>query len=168
MNKFISRNFPPGYSHKKEIVAFLVSYIFVVASVVWAFLYRFFDAKQRLYTRFGIDMILDVDKVMPDFVDFLSYGFSMLLHFALIVFIFVMVAHYLFFYHESKNIYLMRRLPNGSELYKRCLIMPLIFAFIFILTAIIILLIFYFIYMKLTPAACLAPNQWEKIWRSIK
>jgi amino acid transporter len=72
--------------------------------------------------------------------------------------------HYAYHYQGSKNIYLMRRLPNRWELHKRCVTLPLLAALICLLSVLVLLCIYLGIYMTATPRECLTPGQWQKIW----
>ena len=79
----------------------------------------------------------------------------------------VLLAAYHYAYHRqgSKSIYLMRRLPSKLELHRRCLTLPIAGILIALLTAFLLLLIYYAVYMNVTPAECLMPGQWQKLWR---
>ena len=165
MNKRLIRNFPPGYDHTKEIrTVFLTNSILIILMTI-SFLLSIINERHLLYIRVGPDMILNTSKLMPDFVQILGNRLRFFPSLAMLAFVSAVISHYIYYYGESKSIYLMRRLPNKLELHRRCLLMPLIYALVFLITAIILLLIYYLTYMKLTPEACLSPNQWEKIWR---
>ena len=64
----------------------------------------------------------------------------------------------------SKSIYLMKRLPNRWELWRRCLTVPFLTVIAAILFWFLMIVLYYFYYVWKTPEACLAPDQWAKIW----
>ena len=100
---------------------------------------------------------------MPDFTEILDrslWGFLV----AIIAALALIGVHYACHYQDSKSIYTMRRLPNRWELHRRCLTLPLLAAAVYLILAFVILLIFYAVYMNLTPDVCLTPGQWQKIW----
>ena len=100
---------------------------------------------------------------MPDFVEILGKG---LLGFLIVstLMIAAAVMHYLYHFHESKSIYTMWRLPNRWELHRRCLTLPAVGLAISAVAAMLFLLLFYAVYMNITPDVCLTPGQWQKIW----
>ena len=75
-------------------------------------------------------------------------GFGVLI---LLILVWIMI-RYVFFYRESKSIYLMRRLPKRSELYKRILVIPAVLLGLSAITAIITVLLCRYYYIHLTPA----------------
>ena len=103
---------------------------------------------------------------MVDFIDLVEYaflGFFLAITLALAFGLY----HYAFHHQGSKSIYLMRRLPNGFELHRRCWTVPVAAALI-IAAAMVLTFLFYFaIYLLATPEGCLAPHQWQKIWSVI-
>ena len=101
--------------------------------------------------------------IMIDFVEILGEG---LLGFLIVsaLMIAAAVMHYVYHFYESKSIYTMRRLPSRWELHRRCLTLPAVGLVISAITAMIFLVVFYAIYMNMTPDVCLTPGQWQKIW----
>ena len=168
MKSFLDRSFPTGYGYKTELKVVLIA--LVTGSLIS--LIRFNGAysfeRQALYMRRGTELILDESRVIPDFVIILGDKLYILLILAALVFILASGIHYAYHHNGSKSIYLMRRLPGRFELHRRCLLIPLISALVFILAAALLLLVYYLIYMNSTPEACLAPNQWQKLWRVYK
>ena len=51
------------------------------------------------------------------------------------------------------------------ELHRRCLTLPICAAFGCAVCAFVLLLVYFAIYMLMTPQECLQPEQWYKIWR---
>ena len=68
------------------------------------------------------------------------------------------------YFQDSKSIYTMRRLPSVWELHRRCLTLPVCGMVIGLGTAFVLILLYYNVYIGLTPEICLTPGQWQKIW----
>lgn len=164
MQDFLERNLPPGYVCKTELLAVALAFCWTVLSSLIGFLNGYLNERQALYLRTGTELILDESRVMPDFVTILGDKLQIMIIFALLVLILPTAIHYAYYYSGGKSIYLMRRLPNGWELHRRSLFIPLLYALLFVITAVILFLIFYTVYMNFTPEACLMPGQWQKIW----
>lgn len=108
--------------------------------------------------------ILIPGAIMPDFKDILGvslYGFLILA----IAMIPLAIYHYSYHFQGSKSIYLMKRLPDRHELAKRCFTVPLIVGITALATAFLLLVIYYNIYLAVTPEECLSPDQWQKLWK---
>jgi hypothetical protein len=157
------RLLPPGIPAGTELkwlwlgllAAFLVSLSFIPA---WG------SNRDALYRVVGTDRILITDRIMPDFANILGgslYGF--------LVYALCMPAlalfHWSYFRRGSMSVYVMKRLPVRGEYLRRCAAVPLIFVLICAACAFLTLCLYYWIYMKFTPQICLAPDQWQKIWR---
>ena len=165
MHSFLERNFPPGYDFRNEIKTVSAAFIAGVVISVIGFCMAFSAEKRLLFVRVGTDLILNESGVMPDFIHILSGRLNILFILAALIFISASAVHYAYYHSGSKSIYLMRRLPNRFELHRRSLLIPFIYALITILSALILLLVYYAAYMSLTPDVCLAPDQWRKVWR---
>ncbi len=154
---------PVGMNLNTEFWVFILGLIF--STLFSLFFFADFDnAYDRLFRHEGDRKILRPDAVMPDFdVLALQYfvGFGIL---ALIMLLFIFF-HYGYHHQETKSIYLMRRLSDPWELHRRCLTLPLLGAGATLLVAFVLLLLFFAVYMAVTPEECLTPCQWQKIWR---
>ncbi len=161
--QFLERYAPPGINLQLEKNLFIGG---LAAALLWSF--SFFSSferyKDHLYVhRAGKEILLE-GAIMEDFVVVL--GKSLWLFF-LLVFCLAVVAvlHYCYHYQGSKSIYLMRRLPDAFELHRRCLTLPIAAILITLAAAFLLLLLYFGLYMLLTPDQCLTPDQWQKIWR---
>ncbi len=158
---------PPGLNLKPELRLFTIG---LEGGVLYAcgFLYRCGEARLDLYTRLNgtITSTLIPGAVMPDFSYLLGHYWAGLGVLALCM-LGLMAYHYLYHRQGSKSIYLMRRLPSRWELHRRCLTLPLLAMALCLLTAFLLLLLFYGIYLFLTPPECLTPHQWQKVWSVI-
>jgi len=77
------------------------------------------------------------------------------------------IVHYQYHHRVSKSIYTMKRLPNRWELHRRCWSLPLCCFAAVLLTGFLLLLVYYAVYLLVTPAENLAPDQWKKLWSVI-
>ncbi len=81
----------------------------------------------------------------------------------------ILFAAYCFLHHfmGSKSIYTMKRLKSPSELYVRCLSVPVIFIALSFAAIYLMNYIFVNIYLDVVPEECLLP-WWDKnIWRDL-
>ena len=92
--------------------------------------------------------------VMPAFAVILDDTMDGFLMFFWIMVVLI-VMHYMTYYKESKSIYLMKRLPDKWELYRRSVVVPLVAILIQIITGAACLMLYYGIYLFFTPAQCL-------------
>lgn len=89
-------------------------------------------------------------------------GFSLLM----LVILLLTVYHYLYYYRDSKSIYVMKRLPNRFELHRRSLSLPLVSVGVCLLAVFLLIVIEFGLYYLMAPAGCeISPNQWASFWR---
>jgi len=161
--KFLDDFAPPGIGTDKELSGFIGG---LLGS--WALSLRFFinyrEARELLYHIQNGKRVLIEGAVMTDFSVVL--GNSLMCFKVFCVFLLcVVVWHYLYYRSDSKSIYLMKRLPNRWEIHKRAWILPLLAIAATLLAALVVMLLYYWIYMVATPKQCIAPGQWQNIWR---
>lgn len=160
----LQRLVPPGVNAQQELKwmfgGWMLSFFYSLGFTMryaWEYRYLFTDAM-------GGPRVLKAYEVMPDFADLLSshlYGFLIVA----LCMLGVVLYHYAYHRQGSKSIYLMRRLPDGMELHRRCWTLPVLCAMASVLLAFALLMLYYAIYMFVTPDACLTPGQWGKLWR---
>ena len=68
------------------------------------------------------------------------------------------------FYRGSKSIYLMKRLPTGGELFRRTAVLPLLGLLLTLAVFSALVCLYYFIYLRVTPEECLAPDQLARLF----
>ena len=167
--KFIDkweRYAPPGVDVGKQINRFSGQILLASVYGLGCFLLRYLQARSNLYYFTGGQHILRPDAVMPDFTEMTAHMF--LFHVILFLILLGRIAgNYASFYRGSKSIYLMKRLPDPMERHRRCLALPLAGTAVIALTALIVLLICYMVYLLFTPTQCLTPGQWQKLWSVI-
>ncbi len=162
----LSRHAPPGINLGSEKTAFFWG---LGLSTCWSFsfLVSFSNAYSNLFEpkSFGSsETVLRDGAIMENFRKLLG---SSLLGFAILAVVMLALVIYHYAYHRqgSKSIYLMRRLPKRFELHRRCWTLPIVSVLICAAAAFILLCIYYWIYMAITPDVCLMPGQWDMIWR---
>lgn len=160
----LSRYFPAGYNRRQEISWNIAGLIcsFLYCAVV--FMSRLNDAKYLLYdvTMSG-EKILIAGRFMKDF--HILFKGCLLGYFILMAgCVLWAMAHYRYHYQGSKSIYLMRRLPDGRDLWRRCLAAPTAVLILSAAAAFTTLLFFFGIYHLITPETALTPGQWHMIW----
>lgn len=74
------------------------------------------------------------------------------------------VTNYTSFWRGSKSVYLMRRLPDRREFSRRCLALPLLLLAACVILVLLLTLIFYGVYIHLTPEEYIRPDQWKQLW----
>ena len=154
--KKLQNALPPGMNGLKQVKIYLM---ILSAAIGWSvsYLAKYMTARANLYTYSLTGEVLREGAVIEDFWGLIQKDFHSLDGF--LIFYLVMagtvVYYYLSYYQESKSIYLMRRLPDKWELYRRCITLPLVG----IVTGAVIeaglLLVYYGIYVFFTPKQCL-------------
>ncbi|MCC8123342.1 MAG: hypothetical protein LIO58_07365 [Oscillospiraceae bacterium] len=166
MKRFLEHNVPPGYRYQTECAVVSMVLATCVLISLAGFLSAFEKERRALYVWAwqSEEWVLGEGKMMPDFAAILGNQLLVLIVVAALVFAAASLMHYAYYHSGSKSIYLMRRLPNRFELHRRCLLMSLLSALVFVLVALVLLVIYFAIYMTVTPEVCLMPDQWQKIW----
>ena len=160
----LTRLAPPGMPYTSEVALFLIG-LFIAFLYSWLFFDRLVSAVEGLYLTTPQGAVLNADAVMPDFAELIRgtlNGFLLLLPFTLLP----ALRHFLYFYQDSRSIYLMRRLPSRMELPRRCLSLSLAMMFLSLFTAVLLLMLYFGIYFLATPKPCLTSGQWLRLWRS--
>lgn len=161
-----SRYAPPGRNARQEAKYFSLG-ILGACAVSLQYLLAFYNARSGLFIMKAGRPVLRPGALMPDFGTLLGWSFAGF--WALLLCAAVDAAlHAAYHYQEgSRPVYLMRRLPDRWEYARRCLAVPVAAAVCALLTAAILLGAYYAVYMICTPAECLTPDQWQKIWRAL-
>lgn len=147
---------PPGIQFNRQLRACFYG---LGAAVVWSlsYLVKYMGAYEKLYTYRMTEKVLIEGAVMTDFHVLIEDGFGCFD--AFLIFYLVMCAlavyYYLSYYQGSKAIYLMRRLPDRWELYRRCITLPFVMLVLGVVTQIALWMLYYGIYLSCTPEQCL-------------
>ena len=156
---------PPGYPLRREYHSFLALGGAAVCFGLLYFLSRYTSALNALYLRDSQGRrVLQAGAVLPDFAAL--FRGSLTIVFLLLLCVPVQIlAYYLYHYKGSRSIYLMRRLPQRWELLRRCVSLPLLMGLGYALLGAALLLVCFSIYHAAAPAGCVAPGQWQILWR---
>ena len=159
----LSRYAPLGINVRSEWQGYVAG---LAVAIVYSMIYllRYFNARENLYewTLKGRELIEGA--VMPDFAELMDGTLLVFLAIALTM-MGLAIYHYIYHRLDTKSYYVMRRLPSRWELHRRCLTLPMIGLLICGAAALIMTLIYYWIYMGCTPEECLMPGQWGRFWR---
>lgn len=160
----LSRHAPVGFEVQTEKDVFVAG---MILSAIYSlrFFWEYSDDEWLIYTS-GSKEIVRPGSTMTSFAELID---GCLMGFGIVaaVMIAFIVWHYVYHTQESRSIYLMRRLPNRWELHRRCLTLPVVGMAICGLAAFGFLMLYYVFYMTATPAECIAPGQWELLWREL-
>lgn len=156
----LSRLVPPGFDYGQELLLLgwgTAGAIFL--SLFWFSGLR--DAWRELYFwHLGVKTPIP-DAVMQDFGELVRpflLGFPVV---ALWELTFV-IRHYRYHYETGRSIYLMRRLPDRWERHRRCWTLPLLCCAAVLLIGLALLLVYYAVYLLVTPPEHLAQKY---LWR---
>ena len=126
-SRWMARQVPPGLDWWTEL-KWAVSGL--VAGTLWslvAFSYQFSNACRQLYDWVDDKYVLVESRTIAPFPELLDQVMVVLL-LGMALTIPLACYHYAYHYLGSRSIYLMRRLPNGWELWRRCLTVPVLLA----------------------------------------
>lgn len=163
---WLKENLPPGIPAEKE-KSFLTAGL--ALSISWAalsYLAFYTSALAKLYTIQDGQRIFVPTARMADFGQvfrFTPAGYVLLA-------VWLLTRGFWFrAYHRqgSMSIYLMRRLPDPREYARRCWAVPLAGMGVCLVLTVATTALCYLIYMKCTPASCLAPGQWTRFWSAL-
>ena len=159
---FLTKNAPPGAN-------ILIHTNWYIAGTCWSFLWsagfllRYSDAYHRLFYTSGGSRYLRSQAMMPEFTELLGGSLNGIYVICLLL-LAAVILNYASFYRESKSIYLMKRLPNRWELHRRCILLPALGLAGSLTLRAILLMIYFAVYILITPDRCLPPEQWQKLW----
>ncbi len=150
----LRRMAPPGFPLREETVLFRAAF---VIAFLWSLTY-FFRLHSALFW-------IPLDKTMPTFSQLME-GRMFLFWAPVLVALGYTFAHYASYYHRSRSIYLMRRLPDRGLLLRQCVTLPLLGLLTAVLTVLILLAVYYGVYLLLTPEEYVTAGQWQMIGRA--
>lgn len=149
----LEKYFPPGYEYRKErnTAGFLLG-LGVVLSL--RFFKNLLHAANRLYDHIQGRRVLRAGAAAPPFRQLVEDQW--MLYIPLFLFLAsMMLYHYFYYYHTTKSIYLMRRLPKRSILFKSCVQGPLLCMGASTVLLAALYLSYYGVYRLVIPAECL-------------
>ena len=158
MMKKLKKYAPPGYNIDFDI-RFSLWGLFIAFLYSLTFIYKYLGARSNLFYGDEIKLIVP-GAIMPGFLSIMGksmWGF-MILAVVMLEFVFM---HYLYFRQGSMSIYLMKRLPDGKFIHRCCWTLPLLGIVLCVVTAAIVLALYYLIYVGCTPDECLSAGYWR-------
>ncbi len=151
---------PPGYDWKRPLY-------WLLAACGLGLLYslRFLADWGRARDSLFQNGLLRPDAVMPDFSALFRPvgGYFAAVALAFLLAGVVLLAAY--GRRGARSDYTMRRLPQRFERLRRLTALPALACLATLLLGFLLMLLYFLIYMKRTPAVCIPPEQWAKIWR---
>lgn len=145
---------PPGYYKESWPQLYFAVLVLEALFSTGYFATEFYSAYDSLFleTRKGL-VLIDGATILS----FKSVAFGGFIGYPVLAVGLVVFGCYLFscYFHGSRSIYLMRRLPDGRELWRRVVTLPLVGLIVELLTAGALLLLYYVLYVVITPAGCL-------------
>ncbi len=163
MNLWLAQRCPPGSNVMQEWFSAMIYGVFLAGGLVTHFIRNYQFHYAHLFVHVMGKPVLAPEAVMPDFA-LLHYPVTILLLFYALLALIQAGQYYASYYVGSKSIYLMRRLPDSWERWRRCPTMPALYFLAFSFLVVITLLITFVFYQQFTPEACLTPMQGQKFW----
>ena len=156
----LSRLVPPGYDWHNPLYALLAFWGLALLYSL-TFLGSWRTKRSALYVR----GVLRPDAVMPDFAELFRPVGTL---FAALAAAVLLVGLILFLVYErrgARSDYTLRRLPQRNEHLRRVAALPVLACLATLLLCFLLMLLYFLVYMKRTPACCIRPAQWARIWR---
>ena len=149
--EWLSSLLPPGYNRSEEKRTFYGTIIIILFYSIVDFSKSYRTAYRLLCDPEILDrQVLLPGAIMTDFVRVLGANLRLYQWMAAALLVVQLWNRYRYFKQGARADYTLRRLPQLE-------------AAVSLLLMVVMLLIFYGYYMYLTPDACLAPGQWQKL-----
>lgn len=147
------RLFPPGYEYEWERNS-AVSLLGTGAGLSLLFFRRLSQAAEALYEYTDRRRVLRKDAVAVPFEQLVTNHWA--LYVPLVLFLTaMMIYHYVYYYRETRSIYLMRRLPRRGVVLKSCVSGPLLGLGMTAVILAMLYLLYYGSYLLVIPGECL-------------
>lgn len=162
--EWLSSLLPPGYNRSEEKRMFFAKIAFLLFFSIRNFSVDYRDAYRLLCDPEILDrQVLLPGAIMTDFVSVLGANLRLYQWMVAALLAVQLWNRYRYFKQGARADYTLRRLPQRHARFRYCWSLPLLEAAAILLLMVVMLLIFYGYYMYLTPDACLAPGQWQKL-----
>ena len=151
--KRLEKYAPLGIGVGSQVAWYIVGAVAATLHSMW-FLVEYLQARNELYVGTASGLQLIEGAVIKDFV---SLAQPVFLSFYIVAIVTFLTAIFFYFYHYdgSNMMYLMKRLPDKRELYRRVLTLPIAGVVVLMLWMIILKALYYAIYIMCTPIQCL-------------
>ncbi len=150
----LKKYYPPGYDCVKEWILIILWFIVCTILSFWLFVENLYQAKRSLYTYWYGERKLIEGAIVKPFVSLME-GYHI---FFIPMFIFLLIMavyHYIYYYQDTKSIYVMRRLSSKKYIIKSCIEGPLIVAVTGAAAILILCLLYFLIYILAIPSVCM-------------
>lgn len=159
---WMARQVPPGLDWWTEIKWAISG---LVVGTLWslaAFAYQLSNACNRLYDWVGGQRVLVESRTIDPFPELLDQAMAgFLLGMALTIPL--ACYHYAYHYLGSRSIYLMRRLPDRWDLWRRCLTVPVLLVVLCLVAIELLTILHFLMFLLLTPSPCLPAEPWRQL-----
>ena len=147
---------PPGMDGSKEQGFYMIG---VIASLVYSLGYfgLYWDAYRRLFQKEGDTKVIRPERAMEPFWALVDKHLMGYLIVGLCLFVTVWM-RYSYYRQGSRSDYLMRRLPDAQLYHRTCWVRPLVRMGLCALAALVTLLVYFLVYVVMTPDVCLPWN----------
>ena len=131
----------------------------IIASLTYSLGYfgLYWDAYRRLFQKVGNVKVIRPERAMEPFWDLVGKHLIGYLIVALCLFVAVWM-RYAYYRQGSRSDYLMRRLPDAQMYHRTCWVRPLVRMGLCGLAALVTLLVYFLVYVGMTPDVCLPWN----------
>lgn len=152
--KWLEKYSPPGIDVSSEVMWYIAGLIIATLQSFIAFLIRYVEELNYLYTDRGGKQVLIEGAVIGDFHNMLN-GAYILMFILCVLTLARIIYYYIYHYQGSKMMYLMRRLPDKWEVHKRCFTLPVTGLVLIGIWTMILRMIYFTIYILCTPSQCM-------------
>ena len=165
LSMFFIKNAPPGMDTDRLVGGYFSGLVSMLVLSLFRFFGHYKTAYEELFVwTAGNKKVLRPGAVMQDFVEI--KGDDLQPFFLYCIFLLaVVIWNYLYYYQGSRSIYLMKRLPSRTELHRRAWVLPLLAVVATLFFTFLVLVLYFEVYMIVTPGECITPGQWQNIWR---
>lgn len=151
--KRLEKYAPLGIGVEKQVTAYIIGVI-VATLHSMLFIIRYLEARGELYVKRFDGMTLIEGAIIYDFGALTATVFWT---FYIVGIVSLLTPIFFYFYHYdgSKMMYLMKRLPDKRELYRRVFTLPIAGAILLAVWMVILKMLYFTIYVICTPSQCL-------------
>ena len=148
------KNSPPGYEYEKESHGFWL-WLLIFTFFSLGFFVRYHNALNNLYCRIeGERVLIEGVKMVPFYELVESILIGALVSGVAFVAILI-VSRFVYYRSDSKSIYTMRRIKDRTVLWTSYVKVPITYFVIQMLICAVLVLLYFWYYMLLTPTVCL-------------
>lgn len=153
MKQWLENHAPLGIGVGTQAGWYIAGAVAATLHSLW-FFKEYLSARNELYVGTPTGLKLIESAVMKSFGELTEHVF---LTFYIVEVVTLLTVIFFCFYHYdgSKMLYLMKRLPDKSELYRRVFTLPIAGALLLVVWMGILRMLYYAVYILCTPSQCL-------------